>query len=129
MKTFFTLTVAAWLLGIAGLSHAGQIASPTIFGAYEQDIAECIVRNVGTSEATVQLDIFDESGNALTPSHQNCNVPIQPGEYCFKRAPISFGVAYACAATSGSAKSLRGTLVLIDEVDVYEFPLRSAELR
>ena len=105
MKPSIVLSIAGCLVGLAGLAHAGQtISSATIYGAFNQDTAECIVRNVGKSPISVEVNIIDESGNPLATGG-NCAAAVQPGDYCFKRAPISFGVAYACSATpTGSAE-------------------------
>jgi hypothetical protein len=129
MKSSIVSAVAGCILGLSGLADAAQIASPTIYGAFHQDTAECVVRNVGKSNVTVDVKILDESGNAVA-SNGNCTAPITPGYYCFTRTPISAGVAYACTATlAGSAKDLRASLVLIDDLGSDEFPLRSVNLR
>ena len=130
MKLAIVLSIAGCVVALAGPAHAGQtIASSTIYGAFNQDTAECIVRNVGKSNVTVDVNIFDESGNPLSGGG-NCAAPILPGDYCFKRAPISSGVAYACSATpSGSARDLRANFVLIDDLGTDETQLRSVALR
>jgi hypothetical protein len=129
MKTSIVSSIAACLVALAGSAHAGAIASATIYGAFHQDTAECIVRNVGKANATVDVSIHDESGNVV-PAGGDCAAAIAPGEYCFERAPISFGVAYACSATvAGSTKDLRANFVLIDDLGSDELPLRSVNLR
>ena len=131
MKTSFVLAAAACLLALGGAAHAAQtIASSAMFGGSLQDRAQCIVRNVGTSPVSVTVTIFDESGNAV-PASNFCTSPLGPGDNCSVFASISNGVAYACSATAaGSAKSLRGSLVLYDTVDPSDFePLRSGQLR
>jgi hypothetical protein len=128
-KSIIASTVAGCLAALAGAAQAGQIASSTIYGAFHQDTAECLVRNVGTSPVTVDVSILDESGNALTAGG-NCGFPIAPGDYCFRRTVISSGVAYACAATtSGTTKNLRANFVLIDDLGSDEVPIRGVNLR
>jgi hypothetical protein len=129
MKSSIVSAVAGCILGLAGLADAAQIASPTIYGAFHQDTAECIVRNVGKANVTLDVNILDESGNVV-PAGGNCAAAITPGDYCFERASIGSGVAYACTATlQGSAKDLRANFVLIDDLGSDELPLRSVALR
>lgn len=129
MKRSIVWSIAGCLVGFAGLAQAAQIASPSIYAAFNQDTAECIVRNVGKSNVTVEVNILDESGNVVS-SGGNCAAPITPGSHCFKRAPIANGVAYACSATApGSTKDLRANFVLIDDLGSDELPLRGVNLR
>jgi hypothetical protein len=129
MKTSIVSTIAAGLLVLAGSAHAGTIASATIYGAFNQDTAECVVRNVGKANVTVDVNIYDESGNVV-PASGSCAASITPGSHCFKRAIISSGLAYACSATiAGNTKDLRANLVLIDDIGSNENPLRSVVLR
>lgn len=130
MKTTLTLAAAALLLGSSISAHAAQaIHSPTIFGSNLQDRAQCIVRNTGSSPVAVTVTIFNESGTALSTSV--CAGGITPGHSCSAFANIANGVAYACSATAeGSAKHLRGSLILYDTVDPSDFePIRSGQLR
>lgn len=131
MKTTSMLPLAALLLlGLALPAHAAQtIASPAIFGSNLQDRAQCIVRNTGSSPVPVTITIFTESGTALASSV--CAGGITPGHSCSAFANITNGAAYACSATAtGSAKALRGSLILYDTVDPGDFePIRSASLR
>ena len=135
MRTSLMLTAIACLLGFTSLSHADQtIASPAIFGSLAQDRARCLIGNLGTNSVSVDVNIFDESGN-IVPASTSCLSPVEPHFICSVTATISAGAAYACSATtSGKAKNLRGTLVLTDRVlDGFggskDVPLRSAELR
>lgn len=131
MKTSFQLMAAALVLALAGAAQAAQsIHSPTIFGAHIQDRAQCIVRNVGPTPLAVTVTIFNESGTAM-PAGSTCGAPVTPGHNCSVFANIASGVAYGCTATvEGSAKNLRGTLILYDTVDPSDFePVRSGELR
>ncbi len=131
MKTTSMLPLASLLLGLALPAHAAQtIASATIFGSNLQDRAQCIVRNTGASPAPVTITIFTESGTAVSTAVCGGS-GITPGHNCSAFANIANGVAYACSATAtGSAKALRGSLILYDTVDPGDFePIRSAELR
>jgi hypothetical protein len=99
-------------------SAGDVIASPSIYGSYQQSKANCFIMNVGDKPATVDAAIFDESGNALAASSNTCTGAIPAGSYCSVNVNgIPNGVAFACAATatSGSAKSLRGTFTLTDQ--------------
>jgi hypothetical protein len=130
MRTFIMLTAIACLFGLTDLSHADQtIASQTIFGAHTQDRAQCIIRNIGTTSIPVTVTILGESGEIISTT--SCGGSVTAGHNCSAFATISFGVAYACSATtSGSAKQLRGTLILFNSVDPGDVePLRSAQLR
>jgi hypothetical protein len=122
MKLPASLTAAAFL-AVTGLAHAaGTISSPAIYGGSDNIRAVCAVRNVGKTQTTPALTVFDESGNALVPpvgSRQACNGQIQPvGSTCnllpggifWLEMPIAPGVAYACSAT-GNTRNLRGVQV------------------
>jgi hypothetical protein len=127
MRLPVALTAIACLLGLAGVSHAGQIASPAIYGAFTQKKAQCFIGNTGTSPIPVKVNILDESGNVV-PSGSSCGSAVEAGFICsvFVNS-IPNGVAFACSATtSGSASKLRGSLILYDANDI---PLRSAALR
>jgi hypothetical protein len=65
------------------------------------------------------------------PAGSSCGAPLGPGDNCSLFAPIASGVACACTATAaGSAKHLRGTLILYDTVDPSDSePIRTGELR
>jgi len=134
MKLPASLTAAAFL-AMTGLAHAaGTISSPAIFGGSGNSGAVCAVRNVGKTQTTPALTVFDESGNALAPtfSFQLCNGQIQPvGSTCnllpggifWISVSIAPGSAYACSAT-GNTKNLRGVLIQNGSPG-----LRRAELR
>jgi hypothetical protein len=128
MRTSITISALAALLGIASFADAGTIASSAIFGGTAQNKAQCIIRNTGSTPIPATVQIFDESGNAI--STRNCG-NVTAGHNCSAFVSISNGVAYACSASSpGSVKSLRGSLVLYDEVDLNDLEgLRSASLR
>jgi hypothetical protein len=119
------LPVLTCLFGLTGFSYTGQtIASPAIYGAFNQSKAQCIIGNSSASTVSVEVKIFPEEGTG--PVSKSCSV--QPNFICSVTANISSGVAYACSATvtSGSVKKLCGTMVL---EDLNGIPLRSAELR
>ena len=125
MKTL--VASAACLFGFANMCHAGQIASSTIYAGFSQNIAFCIVYNGGSTTQTVNVRLFDEAGNVLTGVSPTCGAPLGPGQYCsIAKIGISNDNAYACAASAGSASSLRGSLILQDGARVS---LRSAPLR
>ncbi|HEY8515547.1 MAG TPA: hypothetical protein VIS07_08540 [Candidatus Binatia bacterium] len=131
MRKLILMSAAASMLGLHGVAHAAQtISSPAAFGGNVQNRAQCIVRNVGKTPTSVTVTIHDEAGNAL-PGSNFCGAPLQPGDNCSVFANIGNNAAYACSATtSGNAKHLRGTLVILDDVDPGDpEPLRSAELR
>jgi hypothetical protein len=129
MKTVSALGITIGLVTLATVVHAGGIlASPAIYGAYNQSQASCTVVNVGDRPILVEVGIFDESGSPL-PTNDNCTNGIGPEGYCSVSASgISSAGAFACSATvrSGSARSLRGTFLLTD--DSYSV-LRQAALR
>lgn len=133
MRIPVMLTAITCLLGLTRLSHAETLASPAIFGSFAQEKAQCIIRNIRTTPISLAVTIFGESGEVVGGT--SCFGPVEPGDNCSAFTPIDFGVAYACSATTpGSAKKLRGTLILFDEVDngfggTRDVPLRSAELR
>jgi hypothetical protein len=128
MRAFAILAAAATLSTIAGVSFAGTIASPAIYGAFTQASAACVIRNVGTGPIEVEADIFDESGNVVPPTSRSCTGnPIQPGRTCDVFVePIANGVAFACSATATSSRKLRGTLILST---AGRLTIRSADLR
>jgi hypothetical protein len=129
MRTSFAISAFAALLGIASVANAGQtIASSAIFAGTAQNKARCIVRNTSSVPMQVTVQIFNESGQAIAGG--SCGT-VTPGHNCSAFANIANGVAHACSAsTTGSAKALRGSLVIYDEVDLNDLEgLRSAQLR
>ena len=125
MKTLATLT--ACLFGFAGVCHAAQIASPSIYADGTQHVALCLVYNGGNTPQTVRVQLFDEAGTVLTGVNTSCGGPLSSGEFCsIAKIGISNDNAYSCAATAGSVTHLRGSIILQDNSDTS---LRSAPLR
>jgi hypothetical protein len=111
MKTYAALTAAASLLGITGLVHAGQIASPPVPSSNSYS-AICYVRNVGAAPIAVNVQIVNTAGAALTTNFDNCNTgSLAPGLSCAVQTADAALVLYAAcsATTSGSVKKLRGS--------------------
>jgi hypothetical protein len=111
MKTLVAL--GACMFGFAGMCDAAQIASPAIYGALSQNVANCAVYNGGSTPQTVQLQIFDEAGTVLTVG--NCGGPIPVGQFCnIVKIGLLNNKAYACAATvtGGNITRVRGTMIL-----------------
>lgn len=127
MKTLAAL--AASMIGVAGVCHAAQIASPAIFGALSQNVAQCLVYNAGSTTQTIQIQLFDEAGTVLTAVSGSCNfpTPIPAGEFCALAAiGISHDKAYACAARASNVTNLHGSITLQENANSS---LRSAVLR
>jgi hypothetical protein len=112
MKTPALLTLIVCVFGLASVSQAAQmIASPVIFSASYQIKAECFIRNIGTTQVSVGVSIVNESGSAIAGT-SSCLAPLAAGASCSVSASIG-NAAYACSATtSGSAKNLRGILIV-----------------
>jgi len=134
MKTFIAAVAGAVLLAFSGVSHAGQISSPMIFGTGAQQSAECSIYNSSTAKVTVAVKIVDDFAN--TVSQSNCGGPINPGQYCSLFTPVSDDEAHTCVVTSpGSVTSLRASLVIYERVFdplfqlFYRQVVRSAALR
>src|SRR5262249_19277410 len=70
------LAAIACVSGSVAISHAAQtIASPAIFGASTQQLAQCTIGNTGTKTVDVTVTIVDEAGNVL-PAASTCNEPL-----------------------------------------------------
>jgi hypothetical protein len=111
---------------VASSVHAGQIASPSVFGSWQQASVQCTVGNTGSTPLNVVANIVDESGNVV-PTSSHCGT-IEGNFLCqIFASSISTTGAFACTATtSGSVAKLRGDVVIFDSGG---FPLRTAELR
>ncbi len=132
MRILVVLAACAGVLALAGSAHAAQIASPTTFGAFTQDRAECVVLNGGTAALAVTVKILNESGGTVKTS--TCGGSLPEGEFCSVSTAIDFGVGYACIATAPSTASLRGALVISEQLpdgfgSTYFLRIRSAPLR
>jgi hypothetical protein len=123
MKSLTTL--AACMLGFAGVCDAAQIASPTIYASPSQNVALCAVYNGGTTAQTVRLRLFDEGG--VIPAVDNCGSALPAGGFCsIAKIGLSSISAFACSATAVSVVHLRGSMILQDGSNTS---LRSAPLR
>lgn len=126
MKTLVAL--GACMFGFAGMCHAAQIASPAIYAAPSQNVANCVVYNGASTPQTVQIRIFDEAGTVIASG--NCGNPFPAGQFCnFVSGGLSNDKAYACAATvtGGNITRLRGSIILQDNIS--HTSLRSAPLQ
>ena len=124
MKSLTTL--AACMLGFAGVCDAAEIASPTIYASPSQNVALCAVYNGGTTAQTVRLRLFDEGGVIPDPV-DNCGSALPAGGFCsIAKIGLSSISAFACSATAVSVVHLRGSMILQDGSNTS---LRSAPLR
>jgi hypothetical protein len=125
MKPLAILAAGACALAIAANCDAIQLTSPTIFGGFFQQTAQCTIGNVGSTPVSVTVNIVDEAGNVV-PTDTHCGV-VEPHFLCQVSARnIPTNAAFACTATtSRGAAQLRGNLAIID----FGEPIRSAELR
>jgi hypothetical protein len=114
MKTLIVALAATAVLAFSGVSQAGQISSPMIFGNVPQARAECVVVNGGTSPVSMTVAIVDELGAVKTSS--TCGGPVAGGDFCALTMPIPFVGPFGCTATAGQTTNLRGALVLEDKV-------------
>jgi hypothetical protein len=137
MRTRIAILACAAVLTLSGLAQAAQsatIATPMIFGTGEQDRADCLVLNGGTTPGTVALRIVDDFGQTVATS--SCSGPLGAGQFCALRTPIDNAEAHACIATvEGATTNLRGTLVLEEKLTdpiwgtFFYRPVRSAPMR
>src|SRR6185295_8864523 len=112
MRTLIVAMACAGVLALSGVSQAAQIASPTIYGSFDQVLAECSVVNGGpTPLASVTIKIVSEFGETIGPMNCGSNKTLGIGEFCSLRTLIDNTTAYACVATAGSITNLRGGLV------------------
>jgi hypothetical protein len=125
MRRAIIVAAIGSLLGFANVSQAAQIASPTIYGAFSQRVAQCTIGNLGTSTIFVDVNIVDEAGNVVR-SNEHCG-NIEPNFLCQVSAlSIPTGAAFACTATTkGSTTKLRGSFALLDANGA---PIRSVEM-
>lgn len=122
MKTYAALTVAAFLLGNTGLSHAATIASPA-FPTGTDTAGACYVRNVGTTPISVGVTMFENFGTPLATNTDNCNnTPLAAGRTCVLLVDnLPDDVTVACSAVAGvGVKNLRGTLELRDTLNALK---------
>ena len=131
MRTLMVATACIGLLALGGVSQAAQISSPTIYGTFDQVVAECAVLNGGAPQA-VTVKLVSEFGDTIGPT--NCGgTKLGAGEFCSLFTPIDNSTAYACVATAGSITTLSGGLVFHKQVQVggilVYHPIRFTPLR
>jgi|SRR5580765_1437506 hypothetical protein len=133
MRALIVATACAGVLALGDLSQAAQISSPTIYGTFDQVVAECAVFNGGTSPLAVTVKLVSEFGETIGPL--TCDAPkLGAGKFCSLFTFIDNSTAYACVATAGSIANLSGGLVfhkeVVDPSGILVFhPIRFAPLR
>ena len=133
MRTLIVATACAGVLALSGMSQAAQISSPTIYGTFDQVVAECAVVNGGTTPLAVTVKLVSEFGDTIGP--MNCGgMKLGAGEFCSLFTPIDNSTAYACVATAGSIANLSGGLAFHKQVEsdfgiLVFHPIRFAPLR
>ena len=135
MRTLIVAMACFSVLALSGVSQAAQIASPTIYGTFDQVLAECSVVNGGPAPlASVTIKIVSEFGETIGPMNCGSNKTLGVGEFCSLRTLIDNSTAYACVATAASLANFRGGLVfhkeVVDPSGILVFhPIRFAPLR
>ena len=135
MRTLIVAMACAGVLALSGVSQAAQIASPTIYGTFDQVMAECSVVNGGpTPLLGVTVKIVSEFGETIGPKNCGSNKTLGAGEFCSLITQIDNSTAYACVATAGSLANFRGGLAVHkqvqDDLGILVFhPIRFAPLR
>ena len=133
MRTFIAAVVSFGLLAWGGAARAAQLSSPTIYGTFDQVLAECAIINGGPTALAVTVKLVSEFGDTIGP--ENCGgARLGAGEACSLRTLIDNSTAYACVATAASVTNLRGGLVfhrqVQDQFGVLVFhPIRFAPMR
>ena len=135
MRTLFVATACAGVLALSGVSQAAQISSPTIYGTFDQVVAECSVVNGGpTTLAAVTVKIVSEFGETIESMNCGSNKMLAAGEFCSLITQIDNSTAYACVATAAALANFRGGLVFHKHVQdnlgiLVLHPIRFAPLR
>ena len=135
MRTLIIATACAGLLALGGVSQAAQISSPTIYGTFDQVVAECSVVNGGpTTLSAVTVKIVSEFGETIGPMNCGSNKTLGAGEFCSLITQIDNSTAYACVATAAALANFRGGLVFHKHVQdnlgiLVLHPIRFAPLR
>jgi len=142
MRTLILVTVCAGVLALSGMSEAAQISSAPIFGGHFQSRAECVILNFGTRPVAATVKILNDNGQTAATS--SCDGSLEAGEFCSVVAAVTSQNplasihnmnSYSCVATAPSTGTLRGALVIYEEVydsdwDIYNLqPMRSAPLQ
>ena len=132
MKALIKTLACAAVLALSGVSEAGQISSPVIYGALSQHRTHCTVLNGGTTAVAVTLKLVNDF-YGLEATY-NCGA-IPPGDFCSLSRVIDNSSAYACTATAGATSNLRGALVIEESVwdpvwqTFFQRPIRSAPMQ
>jgi hypothetical protein len=125
MKTLTALSVAAVLLGGAGMAQAQtlkQIVSPP-FPTDQGTDGACYVRNTGTTAVAVQVTIFSNNGTLV--QFDNCNAaPLAPGRTCVVLAALPDDSFAACFAQAEVVARLRGTFEVRETPSIINPVLR-----
>jgi hypothetical protein len=135
MRALIGAAAFAGLLALSGVSQAAQIASPTIYGTFDQVVAECSVVNGGPSSVSaVTVKIVSEFGETIGSINCGSNKTLAAGEFCSFITQIDNSTAYACVATASSLANFRGGLVFHKHVQdnlgiLVLHPIRFAPLR
>ena len=135
MRALIGAAAFAGLPALSGVSQAAQIASPTIYGTFEQVLAECSVVNGGpTPLASVTIKIVSEFGVTIDTMNCGSNKTLGVGEFCSLRTLIDNSTAYSCVATAAALANFRGGLVFHKHVQdnlgiLVLHPIRFAPLR
>ena len=135
MRTLIVAMACAGVLALSGVSQAAQIASPTIYGTFDQVLAECSVVNGGpTPLASVTIKIVSEFGETIGPMNCGNNKTLGAGEFCSLITQIDNSTAYACVATAAALANFRGGLVFHEHFlneggSLTLHPIRFAPLR
>jgi hypothetical protein len=112
MRTLIVAVACAGVLALGGVSQAAQIASPTIYGTFEQVLAECSVVNGGPAPlASVTIKLVSEFGVTIDTMNCGSNKTLGIGEFCSLRTLIDNSTAYSCVATAAALANFRGGLV------------------
>ena len=135
MRTLIVAMACFSVLALSGVSQAAQIASPTIYGSFDQVLAECSVVNGGPSSlSAVTVKLVSEFGETIGPMNCGTNKTLAAGEFCSLITQIDNSTAYACVATAAALANFRGGLVFhkdfLNEGGSLTFhPIRFAPLR
>jgi len=112
MKNFKLLTIVA-LFSLSATSQAAVLASPSIYGGADQNIAFCYLFNAGTAPVGITAKQVFQFGSTtpLTLTGNTCGATLAPGNSCnYSVNNISNLLTYACRAVTSTAVGMRGNL-------------------
>ncbi len=132
MRALIVAIACAGVLATSGVSLAAQISSPTIYGTFDQVLAECSVWNGGTAAQAVTVKLVSEFGDTIGP--MTCAGGVGANDFCSLVTQIDNSTAYACVVTAGSVVNMRAGLVFHKHVQdnngiLVLHPIRFAPLR